>query len=73
MARVAEKTRLNMCANNKGADQPAHPRRLIRAFVVRYSLPFFDEEESHKLNEEQNDTLNLLVSHRMSFQGYLVL
>ena len=23
-------------ANNKGADQPAHPRRLINAFVVRY-------------------------------------
>ena len=22
-------------ANNKGADQPAHPRSLIRAFVVR--------------------------------------
>ena len=22
-------------ANNKGADQPAHPRRLIRAFVNR--------------------------------------
>ena len=23
-------------ANNKGADQPAHPRCLISAFVVRY-------------------------------------
>ena len=23
-------------ANNKGADQPAHPRSLISAFVVRY-------------------------------------
>ena len=23
-------------ANNKGADQPAHPRRLISIFVVRY-------------------------------------
>ena len=23
-------------ANNKGADQPAHPRGLISAFVVRY-------------------------------------
>ena len=22
-------------ANNKGADQPAHPRRLISAFVIR--------------------------------------
>ena len=49
MARVAEKTRLNICANNKGADQPARPRRLISAFVVRYSSFFFDEEASHKL------------------------
>ena len=23
------------CANNKGADQPAHPRSLISAFIVR--------------------------------------
>ena len=23
-------------ANNKGADQPAHPRRLISAFVIRF-------------------------------------
>ena len=49
MARVAEKTRLNICANNKGADQPARPRRLISAFVVRCSSYFFDEEASHKL------------------------
>ena len=60
-ARVAEKTRLNICANNKGADQPARPRRLISAFVVRYSsffflfffffflFCFFDEEAFHKL------------------------
>ena len=41
MARVAEKTRLNICANNKGADQPARTRRLISAFVVRYSSFFF--------------------------------
>ena len=26
---------LIVCANDKGADQPAHPRRLISAFVVR--------------------------------------
>ena len=25
-------------ANNKDADQPAHPRRLISAFVIRYFL-----------------------------------
>ena len=24
------------CANNKGADQPAHPRRLTSAFVIRF-------------------------------------
>ena len=54
-----------MCANNKCADQPAGPRRLISAFVVRYSSSFFDEEASHKLNGEQNDTWNLLVSHRI--------
>ena len=23
-------------ANNEGADQPAHPRRLISAFVIRF-------------------------------------
>ena len=27
MVRVAEKTCLNIFTNNKGADQPAHPRR----------------------------------------------
>ena len=41
MARVAEKTRLNICANNKGADQPLQMRRLISAFVVRCSSIFF--------------------------------
>ena len=30
-----EKTCLMSYANNKGADQPAHPRSLISAFVVR--------------------------------------
>ena len=25
-----------LLANNKGADQPAHPRRLISAFVIRF-------------------------------------
>ena len=30
-----EKMRLMSYANNKGADQPAHPRSLISAFVVR--------------------------------------
>ena len=30
-----EKTCLRGFANNKGANQPAHPRRLISAFVIR--------------------------------------
>ena len=30
-----EKMCLMLYANNKGADQPAHPRSLISAFVVR--------------------------------------
>ena len=29
-----EKTCLRGVANNKGADQPAHPRSLISAFVI---------------------------------------
>ena len=32
-----EKTCLWWFANNKGADQPAHPRRLISAFIFRFS------------------------------------
>ena len=31
-----EKTCLRGVANNTGADQPAHPRRLISAFVIRF-------------------------------------
>ena len=31
-----EKMCLMSYANNRGADQPAHPRSLINAFVVRY-------------------------------------
>ena len=31
-----EKTCLRGFANNTGADQPAHPRRLISAFVIRF-------------------------------------
>ena len=66
MARVAEKTRLNICANNKAADQPARPHRLISAFVVRCSSFFFSTKKRlTNLNGEQNDTWNLLVSHRI--------
>ena len=31
-----EKTCLRRFANNTGADQPAHPRSLINAFVIRF-------------------------------------
>ena len=31
-----EKTCLQGVANNTGADQPAHPRNLISAFVIRF-------------------------------------
>ena len=31
-----EKTCLRGFANNKGADQPAHPPRLVSAFVIRF-------------------------------------
>ena len=65
MARVAEKTCLNIWSNNKGADQPAHPRRLISAFVVRYSSFFSTKKRLTNLNGEQNDTGNLLVFHRI--------
>ena len=63
-ARVAEKTRLYICANNKGADQPARPRRLISAFVVRYSS-FSKKKRLTNLYGEQNDTGNLLVFLRI--------
>ena len=50
----------------------AQMRRLISAFVVRYSsffvvfFIFFDEEASHKLKwRTENDTGNLLFFHRI--------
>ena len=73
MARVAEKTCLNICANNKGADQPAHLRRLISTFVVHYSS-FFDEEVSHKLKCITEWYLEFnSFSSNLSFQGCSVL
>ena len=35
MSRAMKKMCLMSYANNKGADQPAHPRSLISTFVVR--------------------------------------
>ena len=68
---ATEKTRLNICAKNKGANQPARQPRLISAFVVRCSsfffffflFFFFEKKRLTNLNGEQNDTWNLLVSH----------
>ena len=37
MGLVATKPCLRGFANNKGADQPAHARSLISAFVIRFS------------------------------------
>ena len=34
--KCGEKTCLRRFANNKGADQPVHPRRLISVFVIRF-------------------------------------
>ena len=40
-----EKTCLRMFANNKDTDQPAHPHRLVSAFIKMYSLT----EKNHVL------------------------
>ena len=37
-ASTREKTYLRGFANNKGPDQSAYPRRLIGAFIIRFSL-----------------------------------
>ena len=43
-----------------------HLRRLISAFVIRYSSFYFSTKKRlTNLNGEQNDTGNLLVSHRI--------
>ena len=36
MGTMARKPVLRGFANNTGADQPAHPRSLISAFVIRF-------------------------------------
>ena len=37
-------------ANNKGADQPAHPRRLISAFVVRFLKSIISKLASREIS-----------------------
>ena len=54
-----------MCEQQR-RNQPAHLRRLISAFLVRCSSFFFSTKKRFtNLNGEQNDTWNLLVSHRI--------
>ena len=38
-----EKTYLRGVANNTGADQPAHPRSLVSAFVIRFLVSIICE------------------------------
>ena len=44
MARVAEKTRLNICANNKGADQPARPLVWLQIFFGHITVVEINNE-----------------------------
>ena len=44
-----DKTCLRGFANNKGADQPAHPRRLISAFVIRLLESFISKIASSEM------------------------
>ena len=37
-------------ANIKGADQPAHPRRLISAFVIRFLKSIISKLASRKIS-----------------------
>ena len=52
-------------AENKGADQPAHPRSLISAFVVRCLdsiIPIFDTSKFSRLSlasEDEQASVNL--------------
>ena len=44
-----EKTCLQRVANNKGADQPAHPRSLISAFVLLFLERITSELATNKI------------------------
>ena len=44
-----EQTCLRGFANNKGADQPAHPRILISAFVIRLLESFISRLASREI------------------------
>ena len=64
-------------ANNKGADQPAHPRSLISAFVVRcldsISLDSVDEQAGLCLawSETPEDRFCRVVAHLVNLAPVL--
>ena len=45
-----EKTCLRGFANNTGADQPAHPRSLISAFIIRFLESFMYKLASEEIS-----------------------
>ena len=47
---LREKTCLQGVANNTGADQPAHPRSLISAFVIRFLESIISELATSKIS-----------------------
>ena len=55
------------CANNKGADQPAHPRSLISTFVVR-----FLDSVIHVLATSEISRLACFCRWAGQFESYLV-
>ena len=59
MSPSREKTCLRKFACNKGADQPAHPRRLISAFVIRLytTYQFAAAQERHTKNVQPHDSM----------------
>ena len=70
-----QKTCLRVFANNTGADQPAHPRRLISAFVIRLPESIISQLASSEISmfylvsvaEEAGLTLALLETLKTDF------
>ena len=50
MGRNARKPAFGGFANNTGADQPAHPRNLISAFVIRFSESIICKLASYEIS-----------------------
>ena len=68
-----EKMCLMPYANNKGADQPAHPRSLISAFVVRYLDNIISLDSIGKISRLQLASVSGIVGnsrrHVLSCRG----